>query len=313
MENEKMYQYILGRRVRTLEEIEQDRFFEEMKSKFKIEKDESGKFCIVLAGIVNKAPAAKKEAPIKKPSKKQKKEATPDVKVPSLKDLAKITKETKEGYERLTLLPPPPWKKIITALALGKLNPKELCSYFYDKYPRVTAITELADCVPSMADLKIIADALTPLANIPGTKISSSDKEYRDTYRGQLSDGLYLNCASCVGLVDGNLPVFNLTTYRLKNEPVYFKGQLPAQNFDLYTNVGPAKIRVKTKKNKYAKSYTVYYGVGEYDSETWSFKVGGPDQIISGEAGVMTNFIIVANTDIEGVWPDPQPKRFPYN
>jgi hypothetical protein len=108
--------------------------------------------------------------------------------------------------------------------------------------------------------------------------------------------------------------MFNLTTFRLKSKAVYFKGQLPAPTFVLNTNVGPGKIRIKTKKNKYAKSYTVYYGIGDYDPETWSFKVGGANQIITGEAGVLTNFIIVANTDkTEGEWPDPQSKRFPYN
>ena len=312
MKKEKEFK-IEGLRIRTPEVIEEERLFKKFESMIVWETDESGYSHLTILAFVNKAPAAKKVAPKKKAAKKTKKEAEPDVKVLSAKEMAKITKETKAAYAVLTTLPAPPWKKIITALQLGKLNPKELCSYFYDVYPRVTAITELTDCVPSMASLKLIADALTPLANLPSIKISSSDKEQRDTYHGQLSDGLYANCASCVNLADGNLPLFNLTTYRLKNAPVYFKGQLPAQNFVLGTNKGPGKIRVKTKKNKYAKSYTVYYGVGDYDPETWSFKVGGPDQIISGTPGQMTNFIIVANTDIEGVWPDPQSKRFPFN
>jgi hypothetical protein len=56
------------------------------------------------------------------------------------------------------------------------------------------------------------------------------------------------------------------------------------------------------------------HGVGDYDPETWLFQVGSCDQIVTGTPGVLENFIIVANgSEEEGVWPDPQPKRFPYN
>jgi hypothetical protein len=294
-----------------------------MKSKFKIEKDESGKFCIVLFAEVKKDTAAKKVAPAKKatPPKKAKgkvveveEEEEELVKVLTKKESEILTKAAKKEEARLLTLPPPPYTSFQLGIKLGDYNPKELCSYWNDKSPRITGVTQLSTCIPTCASLDLISVTLGPLANKPGTKISSTDKSTRDTLAKQLHDGINQNAASCLSLANGNLPVFNITTYRIKSKAVYFKGQLPAQYFDLYTNEGPGKIRVKTKKNKYAKSYTVYYGVGDYDAETWSFKVGGPDQIISGTPGQMTNFIIVANTsDEEGEWPDPQLKRFPYN
>jgi hypothetical protein len=102
-----------------------------------------------------------------------------------------------------------------------------------------------------------------------------------------LHDGINQNAASCLSLADGNLPLFNITTYRIKSKAVYFKGQLPAQNFDLYTKSGPGKVRIVTKKDKYAVNYTVYHGVGDYDPETWSFQVGPCDQIVEGTPGVL--------------------------
>ncbi len=262
------------------------------------------------------APLAKVATPAKKVGKKEEKEMTEIelVKIPSEQEIARIIKETAKQYALLVTLPVPPFVNIQLGLKLGELNPKELCSYWFDKAPRITAIPALSAVVPTVAYLIGIANALTPLANIPGVKISASDKATRDTYVIQLRNGINQNAASCVNLVNGNLPVFNLTTYRLKSAPVYFKGQLPAQSFVVETNVGPAKVRVKTKKNKYAKSYTIYHGVGEYNPATWKFQVGSCDQIVKGTAGVLENFIIVANTDkVEGEWPDPQGKRFPYN
>ena len=64
---------------------------------------------------------------------------------------------------------------------------------------------------------------------------------------------------------------------------------------------------------KYPKDFNDYYDVGDFDSETRSYQVGSSDQIIKSTEGLMTNFIIVASTDVEGLWHDPQSKRFPYN
>ena len=325
MEKEKVYQYKETRRARTIEEIVWECLSKEGNSFRCLDWKERERNRIMVLAVVNKAPAAKKEATTKKvaPAKKAKgkaveveeeEEEEEFVKVLTKKERDILTKAARKEEVRLSTLPPPPYTSFQLGIKLGDYNPKELCSLWNDKSPRIAGVTQLSACSPTCAALDLISAALGPLADKPGTKISSTDKSTRDTLYKQLHDGINQNAASCLSLANGNLPVFNITTYRIKSKAVYFKGQLPAHNFDLSTNKGPGKVRVKTKKNKYAINYTVYHGVGDYDAETWSFQVGPSDQIVEGTPGVLENFIIVANgSEEEGVWPDPQPKRFPFN
>src|ERR1035441_6939121 len=188
--------------------------------KKKMKTDHRFLFLLIALGIITLATAVKltkpsaKKAAAKKAALKEKKE-TPLVKKLSEKEVARITKETKAALATLVSLPDPPFTNILLGLRLNEYNIKEICSYWFNIAPRITAILDFADCVPTVAYLTDIANALTPLANIPSIKISSADKTQRDTFNTQLRNGIKQIAASCVNLANGNLPMFNLTTFRL--------------------------------------------------------------------------------------------------
>ena len=183
MEKEKVYQYEEIRRVRAIEEIAGSYLSKDKESFQVIDWKERERSRIMVLPIIKKGPAVKEAAPAKKVTlaKKAKgkvveleEEAGEEeklVKVLSAKEKAKLTKETKSAYAMLLTAPPPPFITIVLGLNLAKYNPNELCSLWNDISPRIAGVTGLAACIPTIAYLDGISEALEPLANKPGGKI----------------------------------------------------------------------------------------------------------------------------------------------
>ncbi len=231
------------------------------------------------------------------------------------KQKAAINKETRVKRLALTTLPTPPYVSIIPAPQLWKLNAAKLCIYVGDKFPRISAIPEMAACVPTVAFVEAIYTALLPLASKNRKDVTSAERTLIKTYKLQLTQNFMTMINSCATLANGNLPLFALTGVAVKSRGVRHDGQLPATVFRLNTKKGRGKVGVSCDTIKYAKNYTIYYGPGDYDPATWKTKTGSSRQVISGlPLGEYINFVMVANgSGEEGEWAPMQGVNVPFN
>ena len=124
---------------------------------------------------------AKKATPAKKGSKAEPEEEEEFVKVLTKKERDILTKAAKKEEARLLTLPPPTYTSFQLGIKLGDYNPKELCSLWNDKSPRIGGVTQLSTCIPTCASLDLLSVTLGPLADLPGAKISSTDKSTRNS------------------------------------------------------------------------------------------------------------------------------------
>jgi len=232
-------------------------------------------------------------------------------------EAAAIKQETKVKYAAVLLLEDVPFVTIVPAPKLAKLNPTKLCAYAADKFPRILAVPELAICVPTVTDVKAIADALFPLAIQDGRKMSDSDKTTRKNLTKKLRTQFLLMMNSCAILSNGNLALFQLSNVAAKGSPVKHNKKLDAPVFKFDTKKGGGNMGIVCDKPvPFANDYTVYWGKGEYDKATWNSQNGGSRQLITGlNPGELYNFIMVANSKVTGpgFWSSPQSKNVPFD
>ena len=232
------------------------------------------------------------------------------------KEKETVAKETKKALLTLTALPTPPYSSIIPSPGLSKLNPLNLCAYVSDKFPRISVITAMADCVPSVTDVEAICTSLLPLASMNYKDVTTADRAMLNTLDTQLRQNFMTMINSCATLANGNLPLFALTGVAVRQKGVHHNEQLAATVFKLNTTKGTGKVGVSCKAIKYAKNYIVYYGKGTtYDAATWHSQIGTSRQIISGlTPGEMVSFIMVAiGKKQPGLWAPSQGVNVPYN
>jgi hypothetical protein len=266
---------------------------------FEIYPDEGNRNNIVLATVagVGAAKGKKAKAVAKELTDKQK---------ATIKGV--VTKEVKALSSGDTVF------EIITiAPELSKKNPLDLYGYCTDRIIRVISVPAYATCTPTPASIQLIADELFPYVNL-GIKIPTEDKKERDKLAKQLREGFTNMALSCVTLSNGNKPMFAITRIKTKAPAVRNTKRLPAPDVKINDKLGGNTLGVSTKKNKYAISYTIMYGVGD-DQSKWTTQVGGANQLLEGlTAGDNINIIMWANTGKKAGYPSPvQSRRVPFN
>ncbi len=119
----------------------------------------------------------------------------------------------------------------------------------------------------------------------------------------------------CSTVSNGNLPLFSLTGVANQKKSIKNKKQLDAVVFKLNHRKGKFRMGVSCPKMKYANSFTVYYGYGEYDKSTWNHKNGTSRIVIENLIPRdYINFIMVARGATgEGKWSNPQGINVPFN
>ncbi len=244
-----------------------------------------------------------------------KEENAPSAKRLTQKEKAEIMADTKAKRVALLTLPPSPFESIIPAPGISGMNALAVCGYVSDKFPRILAITEFADCSPTVTFVQGIYDALYPLSTISSRKISPSDLSTRNTLTKQLKQNFLLLMNSCAILANGDMALFLLTGVAAKRKAVKHNDPLPAPNVKLSFSKGRGKIGVSCAKIPYAKNYTVMWGVGEYDRTKWNSQNGSSRQVITSAAlGEAINIIMVANgKNGPGEFSNPVGANVPFN
>ena len=234
----------------------------------------------------------------------------------TLKEKAKIVSETKAANKALAATPPGAFASIIPAPKLYSLSLISLCKAIADGLTRISAIPEFSTCSPSVSFVSDIYDNLFALVSIATKDLTSSQKIDIKVYAKQLRQNFMLIAYSCAALSLGNIKLFGLTSIATRKKGYVHKKQLGACVFKLSAKSGKGKIKVVIEKMAYAKNYTIFYGVGDYDKATWNTKTGTATQIISDflVPGVLTNFFVIANGYAgPGITSDPIGIYVPYN
>lgn len=229
---------------------------------------------------------------------------------------AKISAETKAKALLLLTLPPLPYQTIIPAMALSSKTPSELSNYVSDKCPRILALSEMADCNPTVTICSGINDLLFPLAILSKKNRTEEQSTALELYTKQMHEKFTDMINSCANLCNGNLLLFALLNILTKKASEKFNKQLAAAVFHLNAKKGPGNIGVRTIKMAHATGgYAIYYGKGDYDVATWKRQKGGCFATIKGlNPGDKISVIVVAIGKMgEGYWPDPQSIIVPYN
>ncbi len=205
---------------------------------------------------------------------------------------------------------------IIPAPKLSKLKKRDLLSMVADLCPRIIAIPEFSDCVPTVSSLVAISTAMTPLVNSGTKNLNNAEKVLLKTLNKQLRQGVTNILASCASLSDGNLPLFALLMINTKRKGVSHDAKLPATRFRLNTKRGRGTVLCTCDVIPYSKNYTVYFGkTAIYDKATWDSQDGSSRILIEDlEPGVLYYFYMVANgKKIQGYWGDPLSTNAPFN
>ncbi len=226
-----------------------------------------------------------------------------------------IKKETKAGRLALSLLPPPPFTNIIPAPKLSKLNAVNLCNYVNDKFSRIITIPEFATCVPTVASVVLIYEALFPLASKNRKDVTGPERILLNMYKKQLRQQFTILINNCGTLSLGNLPLFSLTGVATKGNPVKHDGQPDTPSFRLDYTKGRGKLGVVITKVPNVKKYIVWYGKGDFDRAIWLSIDGATRQtIINQVPGELINVIVIAQgTKLNSEPSNPQGGNVPFN
>ena len=287
--------------------------------KVKFTKDEYT--MLILLAVVKKevptkkAVAAKKVVVATKPLAADNEE---DYGVPDIytEEMRKATiKDVKEKRALITVTPPlVDYIRVQPSLYISPLNASDLCNYAIDKITRVTAITEFATCLPTIANLTLTYNALLVLAAIGREYMTPTQRTTKKQLTAKLKSQLADNANSCAILAAGNKPLFQLTGYGTRKTYTKHDGDTSACVAKTNNKKGAGKMGVSCIPIEFIKKYIIYYGTTPTYDATWKCKVGNSNQIISGLThGVAYYFIMVAiGTDGEGEWMIPIMRNAPF-
>jgi hypothetical protein len=225
-----------------------------------------------------------------------------------------ILKETKDKLSKISLtVAPEDYVRVMPSLDISKKNPGQLCTYAIDKFTRITAITPLIACTPTVTTMMLVYTPLLALASVGRGFMDPSDRTTMNTLKRTLNGMLQDNANSCAVACNGNKPLFLLTGYGTRKPYTKQTGKLPA--CDAKTNIkkGAGNMGVSCIPITGATNYRLYFGItAEYD-ESWESTVGSSRQILEGlEIGVAYYFIMVAiGPNGEGEWMSPIKRSVP--
>lgn len=211
------------------------------------------------------------------------------------KQKAEITAKTKQGIKALLLLPTAPYEILIPAPGLNGLNAAQLCNMLAPLFVSLNAIAAFSAVSPTVAFCETLYTALFPLSSI-GRKISDSDMATRDTLVVQLRNNFSSTLKDAALLANGDKALYLLIGSPLKRKAVRSHSDLAACEFKLNLKKGRGKVGISCKDVPNAKGYTVWYGKGDFDADTWFSQSGSATQIVSANLvpGDYINFVMIA-------------------
>ena len=212
------------------------------------------------------------------------------------KQIQKIQSATIKRREQLAALPPPPYTKISPAPKISGLNPKQLCVYCANIFPRLVVVPEFATSVPTVTFVQGIYDALFPLAIKDSRKLGTDERALLETYDTQLRENFMNMIVSIATLCNGNKNLFSLSGVATKKTPEKHNGKPPTPVFKFLYNKGTGVLGIKIDKIEFVKSFTVYFGKAGTDPSTWAQQNGNTRQLITGfAAGETVGVRVIAN------------------
>jgi hypothetical protein len=270
-----------------------------------------------LVSAKNAKIAAKKEADAAKAAEEETEEEEDDDSIPeAFTDAMKkaIIKETKDKLSKITLtVAPEDYERVMASLGISEMNPGQLCNYAIDKFTRITAITPLIACAPTVTEMTLVYTPLLALASVGRGYMSTPDRTTMKTLKRTLNGMLQDNANSCAVACNGNKALFQLTGYGTRKTYTKQTGKLPACDAKTNNKKGAGNMGISCIPIAGAQNYRLYFGTtAEYD-ETWESVVGPSRQILEGlEKGVAYYFIMVAiGPTGEGEWMSPIKRSVP--
>lgn len=249
------------------------------------------------------------KADVKK-AKKKKVVVIPPLTAKETKDQMR---DKRKEFDRLMLLPTPPFVTITPAPGFASKNAAAICTYVNRRLPNVLAVPAFATCNPTPLDCQVLYTALLPLSGI-GRKISEADLTNRTNLETQLKQAFTGMAWSCALLSAGNLALFALLEIATKKKAVKNNTKLVAPVVTLSVTHGAGVIGVGCVGIKYATNYSIAFGTGD-DESTFTVKTGAANQLLSDlPQGVKMTIIMWANSAIgPGFKSNPQYINVPFN
>lgn len=254
--------------------------------------------------------------------KEKEKEPLPDKvakEIPEVKRMSdaeylemKIVLEKKLKELSLTVVA---YARIMPSLGISRMNPVDLCSYVADKLPRIALIPGFTLSTPLTTDMETLLGTLTVLAGKQTNTMLTSEKVARKSQTKQLRGMMMDKAASCALLSAGNLELFLLTGIGVRKAAEGHNAQLEACVAKWNHKKGGGKLGIGCTPLPYATNYTVYTGKLPFNKNTWSFQIGGANQVIDDlTKGDEISAIMVGNAKgVEGKMMDPITTHVPFN